>query len=174
MGLSSQGIGSGLDVNSLVSKLMDVERLPITALDTKTAAIQANISSYGTLKSTLSTLQDAAYSLSQADLYTSTTATSSDSTVFTATTSSTAATGSHTVVVNTLASAQKLQSTAFTNATDIVGTGSITFEFGTWTGAVFANNLNKTTVTVNIASGEGSVQSVANAVNAAKIGVTAS
>ena len=172
-GLSSQGIGSGLDVNSLVSKLMAVERLPITALDTKTTAIQAQISSYGTLKSTLATLQDTAYTLSQASLYNSTTASSSDSTVFTASTSSTAQAGSHSVAVTSLASAQRLQSTGFASSATSIGTGSLTFEFGTWTGTSFANNPDKITKTVTIASGQDSVQGIANAVNAAKIGVTA-
>ncbi|MEI7682581.1 MAG: flagellar cap protein FliD N-terminal domain-containing protein, partial [Betaproteobacteria bacterium] len=172
-GLSSQGIGSGLDVNSLVSKLMAVERLPITALDTKTTAVQAQISSYGTLKSTLATLQDAAYTLSQTSLYSAATATSSDSTVFTASTSSTAQAGSHSVAVTALASAQRLQSTGFASSATSIGTGSLTFEFGTWTGTSFANNPDKITKTVTIASGQDSVQGIANAVNAAKIGVTA-
>ncbi len=181
MGLSSPGIGSGLDVNGLVSKLMAIERQPITNLDTKTTAIQAQISSYGTLQSTLATLQDAAFTLSQASLFNATTASSSDSTVFTASTSTTASTGSHSIVVNTLADAQRLQSTAFASPTASVGTGSITFEFGTWSGTgsaldpfAFSNNPDKVTKTVVIAAGQDSVQGVANAINAAKIGVSAS
>ena len=59
--LSSPGLGSGLDVNSIVSKLMAVESQPLTALArTRKRAYQAKISAFGTLKSALSDLPDRA------------------------------------------------------------------------------------------------------------------
>ncbi|MDH5551856.1 MAG: hypothetical protein OEX82_00840, partial [Nitrosomonas sp.] len=45
--LSSPGIGSGLDVNGIVSQLMAIESQPLTALATKEAKQQAQLSAFG-------------------------------------------------------------------------------------------------------------------------------
>jgi flagellar hook-associated protein 2 len=47
VGLSSAGIGSGLDVDSLVSKLMSAESAPLDNYDAKTAAYQSKLAAYG-------------------------------------------------------------------------------------------------------------------------------
>ena len=57
MALSSPGLGSGLDVSGLVSQLMALERRPLTALSTKEAKYQAQLSAYGSLKGALSSFQ---------------------------------------------------------------------------------------------------------------------
>ena len=62
--ISSPGIGSGLDVNGIVSKLMAVERQPITDLQTQQTSIKSQISALGQLKSLLATLQTSAESFS--------------------------------------------------------------------------------------------------------------
>ena len=59
MGLSSAGIGSNLDVNSIVSQLMSVEQQPLTLLARKEASYQAKLSGFGTLKGALSQFQTA-------------------------------------------------------------------------------------------------------------------
>ena len=58
--VSSAGIGSGLDVNSIVTQLMAIEQQPLTALQTKATAIQSTVSEYGKIKSDVSTLRDLA------------------------------------------------------------------------------------------------------------------
>src|SRR5664279_1316693 len=63
MAITSSGIGSGLDVNSIVSQLMALEQRPLTALATKEASYQASISALGSLKSALSAVQTAAAAL---------------------------------------------------------------------------------------------------------------
>ena len=78
--VSSAGIGSGLDVSSIISKLMEVEKAPLTALQTKETSIQSTISTYGTLKSDVSDLRDAARTLIKPSTWSATTGTSSDST----------------------------------------------------------------------------------------------
>ena len=55
--LSSPGIGSGLDVNSIVTQLMAIEQQPLTALQNKATTLQSQISAYGSIKSSLSALQ---------------------------------------------------------------------------------------------------------------------
>ena len=58
--LSSPGLGSGLDVNAIVSKLMAAESQPLTALSEKEASYQAKITAFGTLKGGLSDAADRA------------------------------------------------------------------------------------------------------------------
>ena len=64
--ISSAGLGSGLDVNSIVTQLMSIERQPLNALQTKQTSIQTTVSEYGKVKSAISTLRDAAGKLASA------------------------------------------------------------------------------------------------------------
>ena len=59
MAISSPGIGSGLDINNIVTQLMNVEKQPLTLLDRKEASFQAQLSAYGTLRGSLATFQTA-------------------------------------------------------------------------------------------------------------------
>src|SRR5687768_11280813 len=63
MAISSPGIASGLDVSNMVSQLMALERRSVTAIDTKEAKYQAQLTAYGTLKGALSTFQSAVAAL---------------------------------------------------------------------------------------------------------------
>lgn len=176
--LSSPGLGSGLDVNSIVTKLMAIERAPIDKIDTKTVSIKAELTAYGTLKSTLATLQTAAQTLKTSSTYSATKATVADTTLFSAVSSSTSAVASYNIVVERLAKAEKLQSVAFSSATDSVGTGTLTFDFGTYSTngdgiTSFASNTNKKSVTFTIPSGGSSLSNIASAINAGKAGISA-
>ena len=106
MTISSAGIGSGLDVNSIVTQLMAIERQPLTALETKATAIQSTVSEYGKIKSAVSTLRDLASKLASATTW-GQTITNSSSTAVAATTNNSAA-GSYTVEVQALASVQTI------------------------------------------------------------------
>ena len=61
--VTSLGVGSGLDLQGMLTKLMAVEQQPITALQTKQASYQSRISALGTLASGLTALQTAAAAL---------------------------------------------------------------------------------------------------------------
>lgn len=175
--LSSAGLGSGLDVTSIVSKLMGIERAPIDRIDSKTAIIDAQLTAYGTLQGTLSSFQTAVQTLTSTSTFSATKSTVADDTQFTAASDSTAAIGSYSIRVDKLAKAQKLQSAAFTNVTDSVGTGTLTFDFGTYTTTsnvtTFTENTKKKSVTVTIPSGSDSLSAVATAINSARAGVSA-
>ena len=47
MAVSSPGIGSGLDVNSIVTQLVAIERQPITTLQKQATDVQSQLSVYG-------------------------------------------------------------------------------------------------------------------------------
>ncbi|MGH8671483.1 MAG: flagellar filament capping protein FliD [Burkholderiales bacterium] len=184
MAISAPGIGSGLDVNSIVTQLLALERRPLTLLDRSEAGFQAKLSAYGSLKSALSAFQTSLKSLSDISKYQTLTATTSDSAVFTATASSSATPGSYAIEVNALAQAQKLAAAGQASDNAAIGTGTLTFDFGTisggsfdsvsgtYTGAVFASNGNGTK-TVTIDAAHNSLQGIRDAINQAGIGVTA-
>ncbi len=164
--ISSPGIGSGLDVQGLVTKLVAAEGDPITQrLDTKETTLQAQLSAFGALKSSLSSFQSTLSSLTSMSSFGTRTVTSSDSTLFSASVTSAAVPGNYQVEVQQLAKAQSLQSGVFTDTTSAIGTGTLTFQFGDPT---------KAAQSVTIDSSNNSLQGIRDAVNAANIGVRAS
>jgi len=108
--ISSAGIGSGLDVNSIVSQLMVLERRPLDVLQQKKEDIDSRVSAYGNLKSALATFQDAMQQLSTPAALKIFTATSGNDAVFTATATNTAAASSYGVEVVRLAERHKFAS----------------------------------------------------------------
>src|SRR4051812_35640453 len=108
--ISSAGIGSGLDVNSIVTQLMTVERQPLTRLQTTAAAMQTQLSAFGQLKSLVSSLQDAAKPLFSADSFALSNATSSDPTGVSAGTTTKAVPGIYAVAVSALSATQSVVS----------------------------------------------------------------
>ena len=108
--ITSAGLGSGLDINSIISKLMQVEQQPFTAMATKEASYQAKLSAFGSLKGALSSLQAAAQTLKTATTFTGKSASMSDSTVATASASASATAGSYDIDITTLAKAHSVRS----------------------------------------------------------------
>lgn len=174
MAISSPGLGSGLDINGIVSQLMAIERRPVDLLDQKEAGIQAKLSAYGTLKGAVSEFQTAMQGLNTLGKFQARTAKSSDVAVFTATASSAAVSGQYSIEVKQLAQAHKVASKAFTATTDAVGTGTLTIQFGTFSGGVFTVNAQKTAQTVTIGSGANTLAGIRDAINTANVGVSAS
>ena len=181
MAISSAGIGSGLDVNSIVASLMEVEQKPLTAVATQKTDYQSQISAYGTLKSSLSTFQTAVNALSTVAKFNAQTATSASTSVFTATSNGSGTIGDYAVTVSQLAKSQKLALTGFTNTTDVVGTGTLTISFGTFTPEVitpatpssFTANAAKSDVTITIDSSNNTLAGVRDAINATNSSVSA-
>ncbi len=172
--ITSTGLGSGLDINGLVSQLMTAESQPLTQLNAKEASYQATLSGYGQVKSALSTYQTAMSSLDSASAFHPITATSGDSSVYTATASSIAIPGNYSIEVTQLAQSQKLASSAFATVNDAVGSGTLNFQFGTdnGTGGFTVNNA-KAAQSITIDAAHSSLSGVRDAINAANIGVSA-
>jgi flagellar hook-associated protein 2 len=181
MSISSPGIGSGLDVNSIVTSLMNVEKQPLTAVSKQKTDYQSQISAYGTMKSALSTFQTAVQALSSPAKFNAQTATSGNTSVFTATANGNATLGDYAVTVSQLAKSQKLAMDGFTNTSDVVGTGTLTISFGTFTPEIitpptpssFTPNTAKTDVTITIDSSNNTLAGVRDAINASNSSISA-
>ena len=141
----SSGIGSGLDIASLVKQLVTAEGQPTsTRLDTQEAALQAKLSAFGSVKSAIAGLQGAIADLKDPTKFQGRSVTVGDASLLGASASSTAATGSYQVSVQTLASAAKLQSQAFASASTVLGTGTLVLTLGAATLSVNIDGTNNT------------------------------
>jgi flagellar hook-associated protein 2 len=171
--ISSAGIGSGLDVNSIVTQLMSIERQPLNALQTKATAIQSTVSEYGKVKSAISTLRDAASKLSGSSLWGQTVSTSSNAAAVTSTTNGSVA-GTYAVAVQSLASVQTVATGVYPTTTSTPGSGVLTIDMGAW-GAGQTSFTGKTpavSANINIAATD-TLTDVRDKINAAGVGVTA-
>lgn len=129
--ISSLGSGSNLDLQSLLDKLVSAEKTPQqNAIDSQKSLTNATISALGTLKSKLSAFQDAQTKLKDATLYAGKTATSSDTSLFTVASTSSADAGSYNIGVINLANANKIASGNFASSTTTVGNGTLTIGVG--------------------------------------------
>lgn len=185
MSISSPGIGSGLDVNGIVSKLMSIEQQPLALLTQKQASYNAKLSGFGQLKSLLSQFQATVNSLSDPAKFNSIGISIGDTSVASATVGTGATPGNYSLEVSNLAQVQKLISAGQTSSTATIGSGSSTtlsFDFGTisggsltngtYTGASFASNGNGIK-TVTIDSTNNTLSGIRDAINQANMGVTA-
>ena len=175
MALSSPGIGSNLDVNGIVSQLMTIEQKPLIALAKQEASYQAKLSAFGSLSSGLAQFQSALQTLADPGKYQGLTAGVADTSILSASATSTAVAGSYALEVQTLAQQQKINSSGFTNTTDAVGSGTITIQYGTYNSGLNTFTLNgaKSAQSVTIDALHNSLTGVRDAINAAGIAVTA-
>jgi flagellar hook-associated protein 2 len=176
MGLSSPGIGSGLDIKGMVDAMVkaDVARAQARH-DKKLTYTNAEISAIGQVKSILANLQTSLNNLSNMSQITKMKSSISDSKYFDATVTNQAQPGVYQVQVQSLAQSQSLSSTYFTNSTTSVGDGTITFNFGTYSSdlSTFTANSEVNPLTITIAPGGDSLSAVSDAINAADAGVSA-
>lgn len=128
---SSLGVGSNMDLGSLVAQLVAAERAPKQSQITKQQSqVAVEISALGSLKGALGSFESALSPLKTALSFDVFSAKSGDEEVFTATTSASAPLGSYDVEVIQLATSQQLSSSPFTSGDDTVGTGSLTLSVG--------------------------------------------
>lgn len=161
MGISSAGIGSGLDVNGLISQLMQVERQPLDALNAKQQTFNAQLSAFGQVKSALDAFKTAASNLELDSAFAATTATSSNTSYLTATTDNlSAVAGSYDVTVSSLAQAGISASNLTVSDPSAPiggGTGTLTFSAS---GKSFS---------INIDGSVDSLQSISDKINNAMV-----
>ena len=167
--ITASGIGSGLDVDSIVTQLMKLERQPIDSLETKKSASEAKISAFGQVKSALSSLQTALAALQKTASFTATKASVADSSAFGAVSSAGATAGNYSIEIGQLAKAQRVATSATSEPT--VAAGDLTITLGTLSGGSFTADPARTT-TVTLSSGS-TLEELRDAINGADAGVTA-
>ena len=175
--ISSAGIGSGLDVGSIVTSLMAVEQRPLTKLQTVASTMQTKLSAFGQMQSFAASFRDAAAQLQNAASYAVTTAVSSDATAVGVSSTTKAIPGAYTISVSALASTQSTVSASgqFASSADAVGTGSITLSLGTWSDGqtAFTPKPGGTDIVIPIGATENTLAGIRDKINAAKAGVSA-
>lgn len=182
--VAATGIGSGLDIEGLVTQLVAAERGPAeTRLVQRESRLTAQLSAFGTLQGSLNSLQSSAASLSDVATFNQRSATSSNATAVSVSTTSGASPGSLSVVVDELARSQSLASGGFSSLTDTVGEGQLVFRFGSATLTPpdtqpqtfdsFSVNADRPSASITIDSSNNTLQGVRDAINEADIGVSA-
>lgn len=181
-GVSSLGLGSGIDIRSIVDGLVAAERKPQEFLLTKQESdIQAKLSSYGVFKSGLSSFRTSLAGLRDAGKFAALQAKTSQSDVISASVGSNAEIGHFNLESKQLAQAQSLVSAGFADANATVGTGTVTIKFGTTdydpgTDAYngFSQNPERGTLTLDLDASNNTLTGMRDAINEADAGVSAS
>lgn len=187
--ISSLGVGSNLDLGSLLSQMQALENQPLAALQQRQVGYTAKLSAYGQLQGLLVNLQSAANKLTDAKFFSTFKATSSATDVAGASAGSSAAAGSYAVNVTQLAKAQSLVSGGVASTTAAIGGGAastVTFDFGSISGtlnaagtynagAAFTVDAARTAVSLTIDSSNNTLAGIRDAINAKSgLGVSAS
>jgi len=175
--ITSTGLGSGLDVASILDRLMAVEQRPLTLLQTAGSTLDTKLSNVSKLQGYFATLRDKANTLTAPTLWSGTTATSADTAAVKVSTGTNAVAGSYAVNVSRLAVGQTVTSTALASSASTLGEGTLTIELGTWgagaPAADFTAKSGSSAITVDIGAGETSLAAIRDKINSAGAGVTA-
>jgi flagellar hook-associated protein 2 len=163
---SDGGLGSGINVSNIVNGIIQADSTPLTLLQNQETTLDNQSSALATLNSDLSNLQTAVNALNDYNgALDALTATSSDDSVLTATAGSGATTGTHTVVVNNLATNSTYYTSEFSSSSATLPvTGSIQLQVG-----------NGTVQTIPVDSGDNTntLSGLASYINNLNMGVTA-
>ncbi|OJU92657.1 MAG: hypothetical protein BGO13_11705 [Burkholderiales bacterium 66-5] len=124
--ISSIGVGSGLDVQGIISKMVDLEKQPLAGLQAKQAGIQAQVSTYAQIKSLTGKLSDAVSKLTL-DSGWNALATKSSSDAVSLTVSGLAQPASYDIGVSQLARAQTSVSDARAPGAKLTAAGTLQF-----------------------------------------------
>ena len=180
--VAATGLGSGIDIEGLVSGLVNAERIPAEQrLLQRESKVTTLLSAFGTAKGSLSDLQSSLASLTDLATFSKISSTSSNASKVSVSAESTAQAASYQVGVTNLAETQSFASTAFAS-TDTFGTGTLTLTFGTptYNGTTpdtydtFVADATKTAVNVDITASNNTLEGLRDAINDADAGVSAS
>ena len=148
------GLASGLDTAAIIDAILGVERVPINALEADKRQEESKLSLIGTVKGHLQSLRDKAEELSTLSGFFSYDVTSSEDGVASFSVTGAPQTGSHTLVVNALASASRFTFTDTVTDPDLdLGAGDIDF------------NVNGTAYSVTLSAAGSSLNEIRDAIN---------
>lgn len=185
--ITSQGVGSNLNISGIVTDLMAIERVPLDRLIAQKTSFDAKISSLGTIKSSLSSFQSALAGLKTGTSILANKATSSNTAFVNATGTTGSIAGNYSVEVSQLAQSQKLVAAGQADATAAIGGGTsttLTIDLGTISGGTFDSGTGKYTGSsftagaapsfdVVIDNTNNTLEGIRDAINTANQGVTA-
>ncbi|MDN4035778.1 flagellar filament capping protein FliD [Massilia sp. YIM B02443] len=158
---------ASLDINSIVTQLMQAESAPLANFDKKTASLQARNAALGKVSAAVGTFQAALTSLNSSSTFQGLSATGSNKDVLSATAGAGAVPGKYNINVTQLAQAQSLKTGGMASNTAIIGKGApttITVQFGTASGGSFGatgNALGSAVATSGISNGSLSINGTA-------------
>ena len=158
--------GSGIDVTSTVDAILELDAVPEENLQNQVTSLKAQTSALQTIETDLTNLQTAVQALSDPmGAFGDVTVNSSNNNVVSATADNGTTAGSHTIVVNSLATTSAAYSAPQQWATSALPTGRLTIQEG-------SNTLN---VPVDTNSGDpDTLSALASYINQQNAGVTAS
>ncbi len=174
--ISSIGIGSGLDVNSIVSKLVDLEKQPLQNLTLQATNTQNQISAFAQVQAQFSALTDVATRIADPSTWSARNATSSNSNAATITADGTANATTFSLDVDQLAQQQSVSSAAMP-ATTTFGAGTLTLQLGTWDTSGSSPGFTPSTAAASMpvtVLATDTISDIASKINSANAGVTAS
>jgi flagellar hook-associated protein 2 len=167
VGISSTGIGSGLDVDGIISKLMQAESAPLANFDKKASALQARMAALGKVSAAVGSFQGALTTLNSPSTFRALNTSASDKNVLGATAGDGAVAGKYRINVSQLASAQSLTTAGRASMSTTIGAGAttkLTFSFGSIGGGSFGvagSALSASTATTGISNGSLSINGTA-------------
>jgi len=129
--LTAMGVGSGLDISTLVDQLVTAKKTPQqNQITDQATTANTQLSALGQTSAALSALQSAMASISDGSAFSAHSVSSSDTDILNATATGTAVGGSYKIEVTQLASALKASSGAFEKNSTEVGTGTLSITVG--------------------------------------------
>jgi flagellar hook-associated protein 2 len=161
---SSTGLGTGIDVNAFVQAALANDQANITQLQNQQGNINAQSKALTQITSDLNALQSAVFTLKDPlGILAAQSATSSNTAVLTASASSVAEAGTHTITVNNLATTSSYFTDPVGSSSAALGTGSFQLQVG-----------SASPVTVTIDSTNNTLDQLVASINNLGIGVRAS
>ncbi|KEY91537.1 flagellar hook-associated protein [Candidatus Photodesmus blepharus] len=131
MNLNPLGMAANIDLNSMVTKIVDAERLPKQKrIDREVANINSKISAYGQLKASLDTMKDLMVDFRQEKTFSARKAHTSDENVVVAMATTGAIAGQYTMNVLQLAKKHKIASRVVPQQEDRFGPGDLQIQLG--------------------------------------------
>lgn len=155
---------STIDVQSLLTSVEQANAIPMQLLQQQQSTLQTQSSTLASIQTDISALSTAVSALSDTNgAINSLTATSSDSNLVTANADPTAATGTHTIVVNSLATTSSYYTDPVATSSTPIATGSFQITVGSNPAAM-----------VTVDNTDNTLDGLAAAINGQNLGVTAS
>lgn len=172
--ISSPGLGSQLDVKSIVSQLVALEKQPLTNLKTQAAVVQTKISAYGEIKSLVSGLSDAIGRLNSLTTWNTVSATSSKPDNIAVTAIGGTAANSFSARVDNLAKAQSFTSSSIAPTGTPIGEGTLRIQAGTYgtPPGAFVPKPGSTSVDITVSATD-TLTDIASKINGSTAGLSA-